>query len=65
MLWEIADRQGEVDAEDGDEPARRMFARGYTVFISAPVDGYTPPKMRDPGVSRVPVGLGPSAKQAR
>ncbi|TPJ14424.1 DUF1738 domain-containing protein [Mesorhizobium sp. B2-7-3] len=49
VFWKIADRHGEADAEDGDEdhdePARRMFARGYTVFNCAQVDGYTLPEM--------------------
>lgn len=49
VFWKIADRSGETDAQDGgedrDEAARRMFARGYTVFNCAQVDGYTPPEM--------------------
>lgn len=49
VFWKIADRNGEADAEDGDEdrdePAQRMFARGYTVFNCAQVDGYTLPEI--------------------
>jgi antirestriction protein ArdC len=49
VFWKIADRHGEAEAQDGDEdrdePARRLFARGYTVFNCAQVDGYTPPEM--------------------
>ena len=49
VFWKISDRNSEADAEDGDEdrdePAQRMFARGYTVFNCAQVDGYTPPEM--------------------
>ena len=49
VFWKISDRNGggerqDVDA-DRDEPARRLFARGYTVFNCAQVDGYTPPEM--------------------
>lgn len=49
VFWKIADRHGEADIQDGgedrDESARRMFARGYTVFNCAQVDGYRPPEM--------------------
>ncbi|WP_128931714.1 ArdC family protein [Bradyrhizobium zhanjiangense] len=49
VFWKQADRDRDTDRQDGDgdrdEPARRMFARGYTVFNSAQVDGYTPPEM--------------------
>jgi len=49
VFWKISGRNSEADAEDGDEdrdePAQRMFARGYTVFNCAQVDGYTPPEM--------------------
>lgn len=49
VFWKISDRNGggerqDVDA-DRDEPARRLFARGYIVFNCAQVDGYTPPEM--------------------
>jgi antirestriction protein ArdC len=48
VFWKISDRNG-GDAQDGDEdhdePARRLFARGYTVFNAAQVDGYTPPEL--------------------
>ncbi|MER9235274.1 zincin-like metallopeptidase domain-containing protein [Mesorhizobium sp. M0622] len=47
VFWKIADRHGAADAQHGDEerddPARCMFARGYTVFNCTQVDGYTPP----------------------
>ncbi len=49
VFWKVADRHGEADDQDGDadsdEPGRHMFARGYTVFNCAQVDGYTPPAM--------------------
>lgn len=49
VFWKTTDRHGEADSqhgdEDRDEPARRMFARGYTVFNCTQVDGYTPPSM--------------------
>ncbi len=49
VFWKQADCDRDTDRQDGDEdrdePARRMFARGYTVFNSAQVDGYTPPEM--------------------
>jgi antirestriction protein ArdC len=49
VFWKQADRDRDTDRQDGnedrDEPAWRMFARGYTVFNSAQVDGYTPPEM--------------------
>ncbi|MEI3853575.1 MULTISPECIES: ArdC family protein [unclassified Ensifer] len=49
VFWKTIDRHGEADAqpgdEDRDEPARRLLARGYTVFNCAQVDGYTPPSM--------------------
>jgi antirestriction protein ArdC len=45
VFWKIADRHREADAQEGDEdrdePAWRKFARGYTVFNRAQVDGYT------------------------
>lgn len=47
VFWKQADRA--TDRRDGDEdrdePARRMFARGYTVFNCAQVDDYTPSEM--------------------
>ncbi|MDK1493920.1 zincin-like metallopeptidase domain-containing protein [Sinorhizobium sp. 7-81] len=49
VFWKTTDRHGEPDDRDGDEdndqPARRLFARGYTVFNCAQVDGYTPPEV--------------------
>ncbi|MER9559370.1 zincin-like metallopeptidase domain-containing protein [Mesorhizobium sp. M0323] len=49
VFWKIADRDSDTERQDGGEdrdgPARRMFARGYTVFNCAQVDGYTPPEM--------------------
>ena len=57
VFWKTTDR-GDADAqhgdEDRDEPARRMFARGYTVFNCAQVDGYTPPETPElPEVERI------------
>ncbi|WP_026622212.1 antirestriction protein ArdC (plasmid) [Ensifer sp. WSM1721] len=49
VFWKTTDRHGEADSQHGDEDrdeiARRLFARGYTVFNCAQVDGYTPPPM--------------------
>lgn len=49
VFWKMSDRSGgtdrQDDGEDHDTPARRLFARGYTVFNAAQVDGYTPPEM--------------------
>ena len=49
VFWKISDRNGEAERQDGDADqdaaARRLFARGYTVFNCAQVDGYTPPEM--------------------
>lgn len=49
VFWKISDRNGEAERQDGDAdhdaPAPRLFARGYTVFNAAQVDGYTPPEM--------------------
>jgi antirestriction protein ArdC len=58
LFWKQADRERDSDRHDGDEghdePARRMFARGYTVFNCAQVDGYTPPKLPAlPGTERI------------
>ncbi len=49
VFWKTSDRSGDADRQDDDEdhdkPARRLFARGYTVFNAAQVEGYTPPEM--------------------
>ncbi|MBK5571252.1 zincin-like metallopeptidase domain-containing protein [Ensifer sp. SSB1] len=48
VFWKTHDRDKTDDqACDGnrDEPARSMFARGYSVFNCAQVDGYTPPEI--------------------
>ncbi|WP_027168846.1 zincin-like metallopeptidase domain-containing protein [Mesorhizobium sp. WSM3224] len=49
VFWKLANRHGKTDDQDSnddsDETAPRMFARGYTVFNCAQVDGYTPPQM--------------------
>jgi antirestriction protein ArdC len=49
VFWKMTNRESDTDRQDGDgdrdEPARRMFARGYTVFNCAQVDGYAPPEM--------------------
>jgi antirestriction protein ArdC len=49
VFWKITDHHGDTDRQDldddQDESARRMFARGYTVFNYAQVDGYTPAEM--------------------
>ncbi|ESZ11318.1 hypothetical protein X737_30090 [Mesorhizobium sp. L48C026A00] len=47
VFWKMSDRDSGAErqegADDHDEPARGMFARGYTVFNCTQVDGYTPP----------------------
>ncbi|MDK1389732.1 zincin-like metallopeptidase domain-containing protein [Sinorhizobium sp. 8-89] len=47
VFWKIADRRCDDHDRNGDtdrdEAGQRMFARSYTVFNSAQVDGYTPP----------------------
>ncbi|MBZ7927605.1 ssDNA-binding domain-containing protein (plasmid) [Ensifer adhaerens] len=47
VFWKTTDHGADAQHgdEDRDEPARRLFARGYTVFNCAQVDGYTPPVM--------------------
>src|SRR5438445_2762708 len=45
VFWTTSDRSADTDRQDDDKPARRLFARGYTVFNCAQVDGYTPPEM--------------------
>ncbi|MGY4498319.1 antirestriction protein ArdC [Bradyrhizobium sp. GM24.11] len=49
VFWKTTDRSSDTDRQGDDEnhlePARRLFARGYTVFNAAQVDGYTPPEM--------------------
>jgi antirestriction protein ArdC len=45
VFWKQSDRDCDNGDEDRDEPARRMFARGYTVFNCDQVDGYTPPEL--------------------
>lgn len=46
VLWKEAGSAGgdagDADPEDGDRPARRVFARAFTVFNLAQVDGYVP-----------------------
>ena len=49
VFWKMTDRDGDTDRQDDDEDrdgsARRMFARGYTVFNCAQVDGYAQAEM--------------------
>jgi antirestriction protein ArdC len=44
-LWKVDDRNADKPEQEEDEASkeRRMFARGYTVFNCAQVDGYTAP----------------------
>lgn len=47
VFWKTHDRdktEDQADDANRDEPARSMFARGYSVFNCAQVDGYTPPE---------------------
>ncbi|SDN66310.1 ArdC family protein [Ensifer sp. YR511] len=48
VFWKTTDCDA-ADAQQGDEdrdaPARRLFARGYTVFNCSQVDGYGSPEM--------------------
>lgn len=48
VFWKTTDRRGAADSQhddDRDEPVRRLFARGYTVFNCTQVDGYAPPSI--------------------
>ena len=43
VFWKINDRRGEGDDDDGVHGRARMFARGYSIFNEAQVDGYVAP----------------------
>ena len=47
VFWKISDKDEQEDAEDGAEDGRRsrVFARGYSVFNAAQVDGYAAPAL--------------------
>ena len=47
VFWKISDTDEQEDAEDGAEDGRRsrVFARGYSVFNAAQVDGYEAPAL--------------------
>ena len=47
VFWKISDNDEQEDAEDGAEDGRRsrVFARGYSVFNAAQVDGYEAPAL--------------------
>ena len=42
VLWKQANPAGDDGAGDGGRPARRIFARAFTVFNVAQVDGHQP-----------------------
>ena len=43
MLWKQVASDAAGDDEDETPARRRLFARAFTVFNVAQVDGYTPP----------------------
>ena len=46
VFWKISDREQQEDAEDQEDGRRsRVFARGYSVFNAAQVDGYQAPAL--------------------
>ena len=47
VFWKISDKEEQEDADEGAEDGRqsRVFARGYSVFNAAQVDGYTSPAL--------------------
>ena len=47
VFWKISDREEQEDADEGTEDGRRsrVFARGYSVFNAAQVDGYAAPAL--------------------
>ncbi|WP_420608210.1 ArdC family protein [Novosphingopyxis sp.] len=47
VFWKISDKEDQEDANEGAEDDRRsrVFARGYSVFNAAQVDGYEAPAL--------------------
>jgi len=47
VFWKISDKDEQDDADEGAEDGRRsrVFARGYSVFNAAQVDGYAAPAL--------------------
>ena len=47
VFWKISDKEEQDDAGEGEEDGRRprVFARGYSVFNAAQVDGYAAPAL--------------------
>ena len=46
VFWKISDREQQEEAEDQEDGRRsRVFARGYSVFNAAQVDGYQAPAL--------------------
>ena len=47
VFWKISDKEEQEDANEGEEDGRRsrVFARGYSVFNAAQVDGYAAPAL--------------------
>ena len=47
VFWKISDKEEQDDAVEGEEDGRRsrVFARGYSVFNAAQVDGYAAPAL--------------------
>ena len=47
VFWKISDKEEQEDADEGAEDGRRsrVFARGYSVFNAAQVDGYAAPAL--------------------
>ncbi len=47
VFWKISDREEQEASDEGAEDDRRsrVFARGYSVFNAAQVDGYAAPAL--------------------
>ncbi len=47
VFWKISDKEEQEDVDEGAEDGRqsRVFARGYSVFNAAQVDGYAAPAL--------------------
>jgi antirestriction protein ArdC len=45
VFWSVTEGDDSTEQESDGKGERRFFARGYSVFNAAQVDGYTPPEM--------------------
>jgi antirestriction protein ArdC len=56
VFWSVTEGDESADGEADGKGERRFFARGYSVFNAAQVDGYTPPEMpKLPAAERVEI----------